>query len=644
MKPTDVELMTTSGKPTTVLTLLAECRRRWESGAAARERALQMEAYTYNRMSGRSLALESSVSLPMNVPPVSKNKLRSLLLTWAARTTKRRDTALAYANEATDSDLARAEVANAYLDYLRQLQDRDAVMMRAAITAGLHGMIGLYNPWDPDHGPHKEREVVMDRYGLQPLRDEAGRYVYKEVAGRGAPTLEPLTIFDFVTSGEKDVQKGKWLLVRRWLDPDEAESLLRSKAEQLSTEQGYGTVHELCVTPQTVKPRQGNGPARELVEAWEMWWRPNEMGRLAEGLFAAIVGDYVVNATPFPYEHGELPLVAFRVMDVEDDFYGATWMEDAIPQQMGLNHSLRVLAHRAEIAGQLRMMMKANIAQKWGASDDGVISCDSVDDVMNGAKAVEVPDIPVDMYQLCDRYEQGIDDTAGISGVSSSGDTAAATKNARLVAYATQVDEQKNEHTLRNLQEAELAVDKQDLELCKQFVPLQRLIRIVGEDNAVSANYFSAAEIGSVDVRLEPAPGAERTRAAGRKSAEEAMLAGSLPVDRGAEMSTTGLGGTVDDGYQRQRLQALVQQAQGGQPVQADMTINPDLAVRELRMAVDNAADPRAAMSLRSLLLEYMDLAAQGKQQQMQQPPAMGARPAAGAGQAQQQNQLPGGM
>lgn len=643
MKPTDVALTTTAGKQTSVLDLLDEMRGCWPKGDDARARARMMEQLVYNRVGGKSLALEGNVSLPMNVPPVSKNKLRSSLLTWASRTTKRRDTALAWANESTPGDLARAEVANAVLDYQRQLQDRDALMMRAMILAGMHGMVGLYNTWDPDHGPHKEREVVLDRFGLPAVDPETGETIYNEVEGRGAPNLEILTIFDFITSGEKETQDGKWLLVRRWLDVDEAASLLRAKTEELRANAAPGEpIADLEPSTEKVQSRSGSGPSREAVESYEMWWRPNAHGRLAEGLFAAVVSGYVVAAQPFPYEHGELPLLVIRTMDVEDDFYGASWLEDAIPQQLGLNHSLRVLAHRAEVAGQVRMLMKKSVAQAWGDSPDGVVELDSDNDVQNGVRPAEVPGIPKDMYEMVDRYERGIDDTAGVSAVASSGDVAAETKNARLVAYATQVDEQKNEHTLRNLQEAEVAVDAQELELYKQYVTRQRLVRIIGEDRAISAGYFAGAEVRGVDIRLEPAPGSERTRAARGKDAEESAAAGYLDPGRAAEMRQTGLQGTVDEGEQRMRTHALIQQALMGRPVQADMTIDPDVAVRELRMAIERAAPEgaRVVMPLRALLQEYMELASQGAQQAMPQQPQ---GKAGVTGQDQQQNQLPGG-
>lgn len=640
--PGDVPLTTASGKPTSVLTLLGEMKQRWENVASAREQALIQEQWCLGRMGSRGPVLESALSttVPRGTPLIRKNKLKNILLTWASRQSKDRTTAFAYPSDSDEQDVAVAEVANAILDYQRQLQDRDALMSRAALVCGMHGTAGLYTTWDYDAGPRKEREPILDNIGL-PVRDPmTGEAIYRETSGSGDPYVELLTVFDFVTDGAKDVQKdGKWLLVRRLLDPDEARSALRlaQKEAEGRGESGPGNDD---VSIDNVQGRNKNGPTREVVEAWEMWWRPSEHGRLTEGLFAVVISGKVVRATTYPYEHGKLPIAVWRCMDIDDEFYGCTWVEDAVPMQALLNHSLMVIAHRAEIAGQIRGLMTPGVKSKWGDEPDGMVEVADITEVQQGVKFVEVPEIPRDMFEMADRYEQGIADVAGISDVAASGDAAAGTKNARLVAYATQVDEQKGEHTSKNRDEAELAVDSMVLALWQQFVTKPRLVRVVGEDNAVAAEFFSGAEIRGVDLRLEVGPGAERTSAARGKSAEEKTMAGQVDPTTGAELTQTGLGSTVDQGQARGKVQALVQQALSGAPVQADLTIDPNVAITELRLVLGNLAahGPKATMPVRALLQEYMEQ--RGQQGQPAAPAQMGPQGKT-APQPQQRDQLP---
>ncbi len=617
----DRVIQTSSGRDTTVLTLLSEMRERWDKADIPRKRARVIERFTYGRFNANVVALESIVNVPYATPPVSKNKLKNLALTWASRLTKNRTTSIAYPHDASDSDLAAAEVSNAILDNLRQQQNRNTLLSRAGIACAMHGTVGLYVPYDPDTGPFKERAPILNQWGL-PIRDPiTGEEQFQYVDGRGAPIVELLTIWDFVTSGEREANKGKWLLVRRWIDPDEAESILRATIQK-AVDAGEPPPFDDSVSTKPVQNHQDTGATRDMVEGWEIWWRPNPMGRIPGGLYASVVSDKVTNAVPFPYDHGELPISVWRCMEIEEDFYGATWMEDALPQQLGLNHSLRVLAHRAEIAGQARIMALPTVLEKWGTSDDGMIECSTVEELEKGARVFEAATIPKDMYELCDRYEQGIDDTAGVSGVAASGDSAAATKNARLVAYATQIDEQKNEHAQRNLEEAENIVDAQSLKLCQQYWSKQRLVRVVGEDRAISASYFSGADINGVDVILEPAPSSERSRSVAGEDAEQAAAAGYLDPNSAGEMRKTGLPSTIDDGEARERLQALVEQALNGQPVQADLTIPSHIAIPELRTMLMSLTGqgPQATQPIRALLYEYEQQKGQDQSQGMQMP------------------------
>lgn len=639
MQPGDVELETADGKITSILAVLEEMKARWPSGDDARSRAKSYERWVWNRFSGAGgFGFESHITAISGAPMVNKNKLRSLVLTYAARITKRRDTALAYGNEASVDDIAVAQAANAILDYLRQLQDRDTLMMQAVIKATIAGTVGIYTPFDPDMGPFMERVVKTDQWGF-PQRDQAGNILYEQAEGKGNPTVEILSIHDYVTSGEQLSHKGKWALIRRWMDPDEAASILRDKAAETG---------ERVVEPSITLCEGRHGSRREAVEGYEMWWRPNKRGRFPDGFFATVVSGVAISAVPFPYDHREIPLVTLRTMDPpDDDYYGSTWLEDAVPQQMGLNHHLQVLAHRSEVAGQVRIIAKPMIAQAWGDANDGIIEATSADDVNNGAKVIETPDIPSDMYTMSDKYEQGIDDVSGIGSVSSSGDTAAQTKNAKLVAYATQIDELKNEHPLRNLEQAELAIDAQHLKLFQQYVPQQRLIRVIGEDRSVSAAYFSGAEIRGVDVQLYAAPGSQRTKMAKAQAAEEGTAAGFIDPATGAELRETGLDGTVAEGEQRQKAHALIQRALAGEQVQADITITPEVAVAEIEMALGSPGlDPNAVMPLQALLQQYTELAAQGAQQEMPTDPAaqQGGKPPKAIPQQSQVDQLPTGV
>ena len=627
----DAPLQTLSGKPSSVLKVLDEVKQRWSQCEEPRTRARALERYVYGRLtSWRGYSLESQVNLrsALYAPPIQKNKTKNALLSWVSKILGAGTTTLVYPSKATDIEISKSDVANAVLDWQRQTQDMDAMQYRALMLAGMHGMSAYYTTWDPDDGPHIERVPVLMPDGINPVRDIAGQVVYQEQRANGAPHVEALSLFDFVTDGQPDVQRhGKWCAVRRFLDVDEATARLR--------EAGIG--RDATATP--VQNRQAHGATYSGVESWEIWWRPGPRSRFPEGFQATIIDGDVTDATTFPYKHGLLPLIPVRTMDVEDDFWGATWMEDAVPQQMGLNRALQVLAHRVEITGSMRRLAYGPAHTEWDEAPDGAIDVGSKEGLESVAWS-QTPEIPRDLYELCDRFEKGIDDTANASEMTTNGDAAAATKNARLVYNATQVDQLKSAMTVKNSNEATVARDTQILELCRQFINRQRLFSIVGEDGIVAASYFQGDEIGGV-VRLEVASSTERSPAQHGADIDTDMQMGMMDPQTGGELRQTGLEQTADQTAMRERLQVLISSAMHGQPVQADPSIPPEIAIPDLRRALaDNAqSGPKATMPIRALLQEYEELKAQGAQMggQPGQAPPQGPQ-----GGAQQKPAQPG--
>lgn len=633
----DVDLVKSDGKPTSVLAVLNEMKTRWAQVEDVRARAKALERHVYGRYTARYPS-EAAVQRPLVAPWLTKNKLKNLALVASARLSKDRTTSMVYPEGNELPDLAAADVANAIIKYQRQIQDRDALMARWALMTCIHGTCAQYITQDYDAGPFKERVPVPGPDGVSQMIDPiTSEPVYRYQQGKGAACVELLTIFDFVTDGARDVHKdGKWLLVKRLLDEDSARAALRGAIEAGKTAVQAGQPPPGPIPPddnvsvQSVQSRHQTGPTRQLVEAWEMWWRPGKSSRFKDGLFAVVVSDKVIRSTTFPFQHGKLPISVWRYMDVEDDFYGATWVEDAVPSQLALNHVLQGLQARAEISGQVRGFARAGVMTRWGASSDGFIEKEPEEADLQAAQLMdfaETPDIPQDMYQLKQMYENDIGDVAGVSDIAASGDVAAETKNARLVAYATQVDEQKSEHTARNRDEAEVEVDLQTLELWQQFTENERLVRVVGADNAVEAAYFKGADLPA-QIRLEAAPGDSQMASAAAKDADDQVMQGRMPAAVGNELGKTGLTSTMDEGSQRIRLQALVSMALAGQPVQADLTIDAGVAIPMLKMILVQVAaqGPAKTQPIRALIQEYQEQ--QGGQGNTQGPP--GAQPPQG--------------
>jgi hypothetical protein len=87
--------------------------------------------------------LENQLSGPVLGPQLTNNKLRRNVLTWSARVTKSRTSAMAYPHEDTAKDQAQADAANAILDSQRQVQDRDALLALAGFDVCNHTTVGF---------------------------------------------------------------------------------------------------------------------------------------------------------------------------------------------------------------------------------------------------------------------------------------------------------------------------------------------------------------------------------------------------------------------------------------------------------------------------------------------------------------------
>jgi hypothetical protein len=599
MKPRDVKLQVGVGKPTTVLKLLEEMRPQLERGRHAQAIAERNERYL-NGKQWVGLGANDEI-VPMRLMPwepvVTKNVLRPLWHTWAARILKQGSTSKAYPHDATPGDIAKAYVANTLLDYQRQLQDREALNMMCALLAQAHGSMAVLVTWDNQKGKHKAKRPPVDDEG----NEIPGEEEFNDV---GDVRLEPLTIFDHCTDGAEQIEDAKWLLVRRWLDPADAEARLR--------EAGHAPAVSVMQRPTSNKDQRG----QEVVEAWEMYHKKSS--RFPGGLYACVIGDCVVESTEvYPYEHGELPIAVWKIQDKRDSPYGETHVNDAVPQQQRLNEVLAALARWTDIVRQMRMIAKSNVADQWDTEPDGIIKYDG-DNLDKLAVFVQPPAIPKDLYELADRYETGVADCFGVSETVATGGSPDQTKSARQLAYMSELDGQKLAIAKRNLDKFTLRIDRQTLRLWQQFVQFPRLVRIIGPDRQADAEFFKGADIMGVDVWLEASSGTERTRAASGVDAEQAAAAGYLGLEQAGERRETGLLDTMDESNVRQEVTQMAEQAMQGAAQQANPAHNPKVAIAVLRGYVERAMGTEGEQALRALLQQYQEFADQMAAEQVQ--------------------------
>jgi hypothetical protein len=506
---------------------------------------------------------------------VTRNLMRNLHLTNVARVTKGDPSVSAWAGDGSNSDLAASDVGNALIYSMRNAQDHRKRISRGAWTAGAQGTVAFYTTWATDKGP-----VVNGQY----LGD--------------VEAAVPIQVFDWMTDGAEDIEDSECCAVRRWMRPKDAYARLLAVGVQEEPKE------------QLVKTIWGEG-GDQRVEAWEYWHKPCE--RIPKGLFIMLVGGHVVNVMDFPYEHGELPLAIWKWVDVPDSPHGGTPADDAVPIQRTLNDRHSDLSIITQKSARWLMLITTKEIQRQVKADPTSIGVDDVS-AINATKIIGAPPPPALIYTQIEEAERMLREVYGVNEAVSGSDTSQM-KNARMMAYTTELDGQKLASTIVARDHAMLRVYRQALGLWRQFVDQARTIKVMGNGGLPQMLSFSGADLNGVDVYLEPTSGSDHTRPAQALDAEQASAAGFMDPRKGAELRQSGQAMTREDMLSRTLVQRQIQDAAGGFAAQADPSVSPMIAVSEIGLALEQAGSNEAmAQPLMALLAQYQQMMTQSQQ------------------------------
>ncbi|MCC7173492.1 MAG: hypothetical protein IT459_23815 [Planctomycetes bacterium] len=611
----------------TVLDLLREMRKGFEERANdVFAQALLNERFIAGRQNyelGPSSQSVVKADRRADVSPVIRNQLRNLSLTWVARVLDSASDTRAWADKA-GLDVAVAEVSNAYLGHQKERQDRQKRLAKAAMLALPHGSIYFKVSLDPDGGRLLTDVPRMDASGA-PLLDEAGQPMMEQPGREGELRFDIKTIFDVVTDGAEEIEDATWALCRAPIDHYDAKALLMSAG----------------ITDEPAAAEDVRGASDEEMEgkvwAYELWHRPS--ARIPKGLFALVIGDVVVDVQDFPYAHGELPFACWKVFDRRDSQYGDTHITDTIQQQRSLNDLTAMLMKMGFDHGGNVVGLGASAIIDELEEGNKLVRADTPD-AEKAFAYVTSPPPPQMLLTLIEMLLQSIPEGFGVNEVVASGGAPGQTKSARQLAYIKALDGQKLWLPLQNLSAALMRVDWQILQLAQQWIAPERMLEIVGEQNALGVQAFYATDLRT-SIRLEAAPASEGTRAAQAANAEESAAAGFMDPARGAELRATGLSETAGDASTRVAIHRQVAALLAGEPVEPDPMLDAAVARSELQLAAQvwSERSPEAAQALAQLAAAYAELASESaaeKQQPLGQP--------SGAPLAEAQDQQQGAM
>ncbi len=584
--------------PTTVGEVFQEMMDAEKGLSSIRGRAVRNERFVYGeqfRDWNDDLQAFQDIYTPQDIPNVHRNLLRSLWATYNARLLEDRPDVHAWPTHADPGDVGAAKVANALMSHMHSVQDLDDLMWELIGHAQFAGQAAIKVVWDPTAGPLSEGAPVQD--------PETGEITLE---GAGEPTgevqWEVATVFDFVSDNSvQHIEDANWCYFRRYLTKHQAKILMM--------EQGIDE------EPQEVSIEVWDDGSMESVSAVEMievWYRPS--ARFPEGLYAVIVSGNVVEVMDFPYDHGELPVSVMKLSERRGTpNAGRTHLDDAVVIQRQINELVSSKARLVRECGAVRLMGPDSVIDNLEEGNHTIKIADPGQASM--VKWIEPPAVP---SLLSEELQDLIGALYAVFGLNEMLTGAANIKSgtaARTIAYLNKLDSQKISGAARSLGKALRRGWRQTLALSQQYIHEPRLMQIAGPGKVFETMSFQGADIGGVDVRLEPSSGIERYRAEEVGDIEQSAQAGWIDPARAGELRETGLEETAAETMDSQRVQGQVIQALQGQLTPPMQNVSPVAAIEELQVAIASVAEERPDIVpyLEQLLMAYQQMLAQAQ-------------------------------
>lgn len=598
----DIELPASeSHDANSVLALMDECRKEVDSYAL---RYLSQAEYNERMCEGDQLielgttwAIDDA-QWPDDVPRTNRNLLRNLRLTWSSRILEDRPFISAYPAE-PGADQMKADLANKILEFLRQQYDWDDMCFRAAQLVQPHSCVGWKVVWDPLRGPPSKGVPVLDEFGQVVVGPDGQPVLEKVGEPLGDVSIELVTIFDFGVQATEDVESAKWCFFGAYKDEWDARYLLNAAG--------------MREDPKVEEYSDVWGVKKRGVRVYELWWKPDY--RFPEGLYAIIVGDKVVEARPFPYEHGELPLAVWKCGSRRNSPYGSTHMDDAVPIQKNINEIVASLQAQARQIGSIKALLHPAIAEQWENGNQIIKVPDPT--MAQYARYLDPPNRAEVLVSSLEDNVQALFSVFGLNEMLTGAENIKSGTAAKSIAYLNKLDSMKMAGAARNFGKCVLRVFRQSLKLYQQYVPVPRLMQISGQAGTLGSTMFQGADLAGVDVRLEAASAIPNYRGAIAGEADEQM-AQQGPTPQLQEQKATGLREDAFTAAQRDMVRAQVEALMRGEPQQADPQIQPDIATAEISRLSSHVRGTPAAQALAALFQQYRSMMGQQPQEGQQ--------------------------
>jgi hypothetical protein len=432
--------------------------------------------------------------------------------------------------------------------------------------------------------------------------------------------LDPLTILDYATDGEADLEDSEIFYHTKMIS--------RHRAFRLLKKAGYSTVEAKRVAYGGESDTQNADDAElegllgistfgkvEKIRATEIWVKPGDF--IEKGRFVSYVGTTVVDNRDYTADHNELPLATIRWRPITGSAHGSTPMDSLVKLQRAHNEALSVRTHRiyegrhTYIWGNPRAMRQMRAG--GSAFIDRLQGDDRPPEVITHEPKID------GLNLLIEDSERAIDKASGTPSFLNHGGDYNQRAIGKSMAYMNFATGMKNIRVIREVWAFTERLFMQILQLVQQHYTFERLVDLLGPGSELDAEVFLKANLAHGYV-VKPAVGHGDllSRMARATEAQAAVVEGTMDPERGAELGQTGLDHTQEEAWTVQMVHRAAKVILEGGEAEAPERINPMIAVRELERLIPIYREAQGVDGLEDMLEYY-------QAEMMQQGPPAGA-------------------
>lgn len=452
------------------------------------------------------------------------NHIRQQVLTKYAKLSQTSPESKAQPASDDPDDRRQAEVCDAVLEYLRNVDGSEGAEARALLWAIVTGT-GIFKvTWnkdastlltypetmlaistDPQTGQEVREDIPHPKAG-EPVLDKNGDHVHL-----GEVEVEDVSPFEFfpdpfgVTMDQKSwcftqtLRSREYVMERYGVDVEPTETGHQFIDSQLMSVVGAGQA----------QPKRG-----VMVKTF----RQRSTKQHPDGRYVVYVEGKVLEQGPNPYPKAQVPYSSFVDIPVPGRFWGASIIEDMIDPQRNLNKA------RSQ-AIEIRNAMKPKYFVARNALRPGQSITNAPDEIVEYDPVATAPDsgrpyvaqgaaVPDSMWKDAETSTAELRSVSGINEVSNS-DVPGGVTAARAIGFLQEQDDLRLGPTAKAYEKAIAERDKIKLRLGRQFYDEPRTARVVGPNDATKVVEFYKEDIPEdVDVAVRAGSSLPKSRVA----------------------------------------------------------------------------------------------------------------------------------